>query len=98
SVAARQTGGTRPSLAPVAFIPVAVTLAGGATPNVQIACRGDGIDLVGPNNALLAWLEQQTGKPTAADLFVDQEGDNPWREVGELVAHVCNVLDIEVPE
>jgi len=54
---ARQTGSTRRVLAPIAFVPVAVTLAGGATQNVQVACRGDGIDLVVPNNALLAWLE-----------------------------------------
>jgi hypothetical protein len=95
---ARQAGSTRRVLAPIAFIPVAVTLAGGATQNVQIACRGDGIDLVTPNNALLAWLEQQTGKPAAAELFVDQEGEDPWREVCDLVAHVCAQLDLEVPE
>ena len=95
---ARQAGSTRRVLAPVAFIPVAVTLAGGATQNVQIACRGDGIDLVVPNNALLAWLEQQTGKPAAAELFADHEGQDPWREVCELVKHVCDQLDLEVPE
>jgi hypothetical protein len=95
---ARQSGSTRRILAPIAFVPVAVTLAGGAAQNVQIACRGDGIDLVTPNNALLAWLEQQTGKPTAAELFVDAQGEDPWREVCELVGHVCNVLDLAVPE
>src|SRR3954468_17396621 len=98
SLDARQAGSGRRVLAPIAFIPVAVTLSGGATQNVQVACRGDGIDLVVPNNALLAWLEQQTGKPTAAELFVDAQGQDPWREVCELVGHVCNLLDLDVPE
>ena len=95
---ARQAGSTRRVLAPIAFIPVAVTLSGGATQNVQIACRGDGIDLVAPNTALLAWLEQQTGRPMAPELYVDPHGEDPWREVCELVAHVCKTLDLEVPE
>jgi hypothetical protein len=95
---ARQTGSGRRILAPIAFIPVAVTLSGGATQNVQVSCRGDGIDLVAPNNALLAWLEQQTGKPMAPELYTDPEGQDPWREVCELVAHVCDTLDLEVPE
>jgi hypothetical protein len=92
------SGSSRRVLAPVAFIPVAVTLSGGAAQNVRIACRGDGIDLVTPNNALLAWLEQQTGRPAAPDLFSDQDGEDPWREICELVAHVCTTLDLGVPE
>ena len=95
---ARQTGSTRRILAPIAFIPVSVTLSGGATQNVQIACRGDGIDVVVANTALLAWLEQQTGKPMAPELYTDPHGEDPWREVCELVAHVCAALDLDVPE
>src|SRR5688500_1473741 len=95
---ARQAGSTRRVLAPIAFIPVAITLSGGATQNIRLACRGDGIDLVAPNNALLAWLEQQTGKPATPDLFADQTGDDPWREICDLVAYVCKTLDLAVPE
>ena len=94
----RQTGSTRRILAPIAFIPVSVTLSGGATQNVQIACRGDGIDLVVANTALLAWLEQQTGRPMDPELYTDPSGQDPWREVCELVRHVCGALDLEVPE
>src|SRR5687767_2915790 len=75
SLDSRTPGSTRRVLAPVAFVPVAVTLSGGATQNVKIECRGDGIDRVVPNNALLARIEQQTGKPAAPDLFADQDGE-----------------------
>ena len=90
-------GTTRRVLAPVAFIPVSITLGGGAAQSVRIACRADGMDLVSPNNALLAWLEQQTGKK-AVELFGDEAGEDPWREVCELVAHVCETLEIAVPD
>src|SRR5688500_19406345 len=59
---ARGAGGTRRVLAPIAFVPVAVAVGGGAAQTVRLACRGEGMDLVVPNTALLAWLEQQTGK------------------------------------
>ena len=50
-------GAGRRVLAPIAFVPIAVTLGGGAAPTVKLACRGEGFDLVVPNVALLAWLD-----------------------------------------
>lgn len=84
-------------VAPLAFIPVQVTLKTGVAPSVDIACMGDGVDLVVPNFALMAWLEQQTGR-RAAGLFADETGDNPWREIGELIGFVAGELGLAVPE
>jgi hypothetical protein len=89
-------GATKRVLAPVAFIPVALTLKAGATAAVEIACKGEGVDLVSPNTALLAWLEQQTGKP-AGDLFDDPQGEDSWREIAGLVLHAAAALGLTAP-
>ncbi|HLN28430.1 MAG TPA: AAA domain-containing protein [Gemmataceae bacterium] len=84
-------------LAPLAFIPVALTLRSGPTPTIEIACREGGVDRVTPNPALLSWLEQQTGKPLG-ELFADERGEDPWREISELTRQVCKELNLDVPE
>lgn len=76
---ASASGGTRRILAPVAFIPITLTIKRGSVPSVEIACRGEGIDLVTPNAALLAWVEQQTGNAGPKDgrggeLYADEAG------------------------
>jgi len=88
---------SRRILAPVAFIPVQITAKSGVSPSLRIDCFGEGADLVVPNTALLAWLEQQTGKSTV-DLFADDEGAAPWRELRELTAYVCQTLGLSLPE
>ncbi len=50
-----------------------------------------------PNAALLAWLERQTGKP-APELFADEAGADPWREISDIVRHVASALDLPAPE
>ncbi|MDB5355834.1 MAG: hypothetical protein JWN24_2287, partial [Phycisphaerales bacterium] len=97
ALGAGAAAGSRRVLAPVAFIPVAVTVKRGATQSVELACKGEGVDLVMPNTALLAWLEQQAGKPPT-ELDGDEEGTHPWREICDIVRGVCRTLDIEVPE
>jgi hypothetical protein len=94
----RGRGATRRIIAPIAFVPVSVTIKSGATPGVVIACKGEGVDRVTPNTALLAWIEQQTGKAFGAELFADEEGRDPWREISELVRVVCGAMEILVPE
>jgi hypothetical protein len=89
--------GTRRVLAPIAFVPVALTVASGPNGAVSLSCKSDEIDRVVPNEALLAWLEQQTGKPSP-DLFADEEGTSTWKEIAGLVRHVADVLDIQTPE
>src|SRR5688500_15205226 len=54
-------GLTRRILAPVAFIPVTVTTKRGSVAAVAVACRGQGIGLVVPTNAMLSCVAPQTG-------------------------------------
>lgn len=99
SFSGARSGGfaTRRVLAPIAFVPVSVTVKRGTTAGVELACKGEGTDRVVPNIALLAWLEQQTGK-AARELFADDGGIEPWREVCEIVTHVCATVELPVPE
>lgn len=90
-------GSSRRILAPVGFIPVQITAKSGISPSLRIECFGEGADLVIPNTALLAWLERLTGKSTV-DLFADDEGAAPWRELRELTAYVCQTLSLPLPE
>jgi len=97
-VVAGKQQGSRRVLAPVAFIPVSLTVRAGVGGGaVEIACKADEVDRVAPNEALLAWLEQQTGK-AAGELFADEDGASPWREIAGIVRHVSGVLGIQVPE
>jgi len=68
----------------------------GATRSIELRCAGEGTDRVTPNTALLAWLEQQTSKPRE-EVFSDDQGMDPWREISELVARVCKLLEITAP-
>nr|BDT30891.1 AAA domain-containing protein [Myxococcus sp. MH1] len=89
--------GTRRILAPIAFVPVRITLKKGRTPCVELEGAEEGVDRVAPNTALLAWLEQQTGQ-RFGELFADETGEDPWREVNELVALVSKSLELPAPE
>jgi hypothetical protein len=89
-------GFNRRIIAPIAFIPVSLTVRAGPTPTIELSCRGDGVDLVIPNTALLAWLEQQTSKPRT-EVFADDQGADPWREIMELTQRVCQLIDIPAP-
>src|SRR5882672_3356676 len=89
-------GFNRRIIAPIAFIPVSLTVRQGPTPTIELSCRGDGVDLVIPNSALLAWLEQQTTKP-GTEVFADDQGADPWREISELVQRVCQLIEISAP-
>nr|WP_274622234.1 DUF4011 domain-containing protein [Myxococcus fulvus] len=88
--------GTRRILAPIAFVPVRITLKKGRTPSVELEGAEEGVDRVAPNTALLAWLEQQTGQ-RFGELFADETGEDPWREVNELVALVSKTLELPTP-
>jgi hypothetical protein len=89
---------SRRVLAPIAFIPVSLTIRGGAATTVELVCREDEVDRVKPNEALLAWIEQQTGIPQMPELFADESGTRPWREICEIAAQVGRTLQLDVPE
>lgn len=98
----RSGGGTRTKtprvLAPLALIPVELVVRRGpGTPSVTLKVRGSGgADLLLPNPALLAWIEQQTGRDTS-ELFADETGAEPWREIAEIVRLVAESLRLELP-
>ncbi|MCP3098292.1 DUF4011 domain-containing protein [Myxococcus sp. K15C18031901] len=87
---------TRRVLAPIAFVPVRITVKKGRAPSIELEGSEDGVDRVAPNTALLAWLEQQTGQ-RFGELFADETGAEPWRELNELVAAVARALDLTAP-
>jgi nucleotide-binding universal stress UspA family protein len=83
-------------LAPIAFVPVNMSVRRGLNPGVTLEVAGEGADLVMPNPGLLAWIEQQTGQTTEG-LFADEAGENPWREIAETIALAAKAAGIEVP-
>jgi hypothetical protein len=83
-------------LAPLALIAVNMSVKRGALQSVTLAARGDGMDLVIPNYPLLAWLENQTGQEIP-EIFADDEGDQPYREIGEIIQVVARMLQIDSP-
>jgi hypothetical protein len=72
-------------LAPVALVPINLSVRRGAGAGVTLEVVGSGADLVQPNPALMAWLEQQTGVSTET-LFADDAGEDPWREIAAVLA------------
>lgn len=80
-------------LAPIAFMPVSLVVKRGSRAGIQIKATGEGADLVVPNPALLAWVEQQTGKEID-DLFGDEEGEDPWKELREILGLVTSAMGI----
>src|ERR1041385_4821084 len=90
-------GGSRRILAPIAFVPVKVSLKRGPVPTIEIECRGDGIDLVIPNTALFAWIGRPTGT-AHGEVFADEQGQDPWREIRELTHRACEMLSIPTPD
>ena len=87
---------TRRILSPLALVPLSVVVRTGGSPAVELQCRADGADLVAPNAALLAWLEQYTGR-SVAEIFADEKGEEPWREIAHIAATIAGLVDIKPP-
>ena len=83
---------SRRVLAPVGLIPVHLHVRRGASSGITLEAVGEGADRLIPNPALLAWLEQQTGKSTEG-LFTDDAGEDPWRELDSLIALVAKAAE-----
>lgn len=83
-------------IAPLALIAVSMSVKRGAVQSVKLAARSDGVDLIIPNYPLLAWLENQTGHPIP-EIFADDEGSEPYREIAEIVQVAAKMLQIESP-
>lgn len=81
-------------LAPLLLMPINLQVRTASRTGVTIECVGEGADLMVANPALIAWLERQTGK-SLGDIFLDEEGADPWREVDELLKQVLALLDLQ---
>jgi len=88
------SGGTRRILAPLAFVPITLEVNASRRPGCKLTCRGEGVDMVIPNAALMAWIERESGA-SVEDLFEDEEGEDPWREIREIIETVTKRLDLD---
>lgn len=84
-------------VAPVTFIPVSLEVKASRTPSVTLEATGNGADLVIANQALLAFAQQVSQLPLE-ELFVDESGTEPFREIGEVIRVVTQLLGIATPE
>lgn len=94
------TGGThhlqsKNLLAPLLLAPVTLRVRQGSRPGVTLNLAAEGVDLITPNPALLAWIEQQTGENTD-NLFSDEKGEDPWREIHEVLSLVARATGIDL--
>lgn len=86
-------GEGRRVLAPVAFIPVSLEVVAGVRSAVTLTSTGLGPEKVVPNPALMAWLEQQTGRSP----LTQPEGESeaaPWVELQALTDRVAAALEL----
>jgi len=82
-------------LAPILFIPIEMEVRSGRGQSLTLACAEGGINRVFPNPGLLVWIEKQTGHKIK-DLFDDENGEDPWREIIEVLNAVCNALELPI--
>src|SRR4029079_8570401 len=87
---------SRRVLAPIAFIPLTLTVKTGAQQAVELS-RREGADIVVPNQALLAWLEKETGKPLT-DILNAERTDNAWKDIIDLVNALAELVEMSVPD
>lgn len=80
-------------LAPVVLVPVNIRVRRGAGAGISLEVAATGADLVQPNPGLLAWIEQQTGVSTES-LFADEAGEEPWREIADILKHLSKAADL----
>ncbi|MEA2734317.1 MAG: hypothetical protein QOE14_768, partial [Humisphaera sp.] len=87
---------SRRVLAPIAFVPLTMTVKNGAQGAVELQ-RREGTDIIIPNQALIAWLEKETGKPLS-DLIAAERGADGWRDVIELVRALAELVEMPIPQ
>lgn len=75
-------------VAPLFLMPLEVVVRRAARRGVTLRVTGEGSDRLIANPALMTLLEQQTGQD-ADNLFADESGDDPLREINEVIAFVA---------
>lgn len=81
-------------LAPLALTSIAMQVPRSLPGKIRIACAEAGADRVVANAALKMWVERSLGE-AFPELFEDEEGEDPFREISELTEHVAQALRIE---
>ncbi|RYD34406.1 MAG: DUF4011 domain-containing protein, partial [Verrucomicrobiaceae bacterium] len=81
-------------LAPLLLMPVDLQVRTSSRPGVTLSSTGEGVDLLIPNPALLAWIERQTGKGLD-ETFSDETASDPWREISELLTSISSLLALD---
>lgn len=90
--AGRAAAGKR-LLAPIALMPVHLTISRGRASTVELVTTAERSDRILANEALFSWVERQTGKSTA-DLFTEEASDDPYREINKLIAYIKDALGL----
>lgn len=75
-------------LAPLFLMPLEVAVRRAARRGATLKVTGEGADRLIPNPALMTLLEQQTGQD-ADEMFADEGGDDPEREIQEVLTYVA---------
>ncbi len=87
---------SRRVLAPIAFIPVKLTVKAGRVPVIELESCGAGLDRIFSNSALMTWLEQQTGH-ALRELYSADEEVEPWEELNGLLSALAAALELPAP-
>jgi hypothetical protein len=89
SIPPRRLGAGRGAriLAPLAFLPLALQVRGGARPGITLSLLPRGPGRLVPNELLSAFLERETGTALGLDECDDDPAD-PWLEVHEITRRI----------
>ena len=90
----RQGFGSSRVIAPLGMIPVNIAVRTNARAGVTVTATEEGADRLVPNPALLAWIEKMTGD-SSDELFSDEEGAEPWKELEEILKFVAKGVGLE---
>src|SRR5688572_17019892 len=82
---------TKRVLAPICFVPIEIAVRTARPQSVALSCAAEGEERVIPNAALVAWIEQTTGKKLVLPQGEDED-QNTWQEINHVVAQVCEAL------
>jgi hypothetical protein len=83
-------------LAPICFVPIDLAIRTARPQSVSLACAADGEERVIPNAALIAWIEQTTGKKLEIQPGDDEDVET-WHEIDHVTSLVCDALGLAKP-
>lgn len=87
---------SRRVLAPIAFIPLNLLVKTSSQNAVEMT-RREGVDAIIPNQALLAWIEKETGKPLG-EILSGEHPEGAWGDIVRLVNELAALVELCVPE